>query len=337
MDVNLLKKFYRGKCSEEEAQRVISWFSSKEEKESLLEQLQSTWEQFEEPEDEALLGYHSTNTLQAIQSRIRKEESLAEGDKNVRYLNINRYYNTKIAAIILLAVGISFIMQILLQSAPVEVSQLLVSEAPAGQKRTIVLSDGTKITLNAGSKIFYPEQFSDGGREVALEGEAFFEVARDTLRPFTVATDQISTRVLGTSFNIKAYRDEQIIQVAVASGKVKVSQNFSKKEYYLLPGKAVSYHAEDQSIQVADFNKREVLAWKDGMLYFKDASYQDVEKALERWYGIEIQVKGDIKQEWQYSGSFQQESLENVLKSIGYVQQFSHQRTGNQVVLRFNK
>lgn len=336
MDIDLLKKFYRGACSKDEAQKVISWFSSKEHKEKLLEQLQASWEQFELPDDEILLGHYSDKILQGIHSRRRREALSVAEDQKIRYLNINRFYSLRIASIVFLAVCVSFILQIFMQPAPEEGSSLLVSEVPAGQKRTLILEDGTKITLNAGSKISYPEQFSNDKREVWLEGEAFFEVARDAERPFTVRAGAVNTRVLGTSFNIRAYRDEQHVQVAVASGKVKVSQS-DADENFLLPGKAIDYNAEKQAFRIGDFNRQEVLAWKEGTLYFKDASYKEVEKALERWYGVEISAEGEAKEDWQYSGSFQQESLKNVLRSIGYVKQFSHTQTGNQVVLKFSK
>jgi transmembrane sensor len=336
MDIDLLKKFYRGACSKDEAQKVIGWFSSKEQKEQLLEQLQTDWEQFDLPEDELLMGHHPDKVLQAIHNRRKKDARSAAEDGKVRSLNINRYYALRIASIVVLAVCVSFIMQIFLQNKPGERNSLVVSEVPAGQKKTLKLADGTKITLNAGSKISYPEQFPGDKREVWLEGEAFFEVARDTARPFTVRAGEVNTRVLGTSFNIRAYPDEQNIQVAVASGKVKVSQN-NTNEKFLLPGKAVDYSIEKQLFKVFEFDRQEVFAWKEGTLYFKDASYQEVKIALERWYGVAVYETGEAKEAWQYSGSFQQESLENVLRSIGYVKQFSHTHTGNKVVITFNK
>ncbi len=338
MDIDLLKKFYRGECSKDEVQKVISWFSSKEQKEELLEQLQVAWEQYDFFEDEVLTGHNSAKILQGINNRRRQDKAVVpvKEDQKVRYLSINRFYALRVASIVILAVCVSFIIQIFLQDMPKEGSCLVVAEVPAGQKRIIRLEDGTEITLNGGSKISYPEPFEKDKREVSLEGEAFFEVARDVDRPFTVSSGELNTKVLGTSFNVKAYRGEQRIKVAVASGKVKVSRK-DKGEHFLLPGKSIDYNTENQLFKVGVFDEQEVFAWKEGTLYFKNASYEEVKTAIERWYGVTVRAKGEVGKEWQYSGRFYQESLGNVLRSIGYVKQFSYTKAGNCVVLTFDK
>lgn len=343
MDTNLLQKFYKGTCTEEEAQKVINWFSSKEDKEMLLNQLQADWQDFDIPEEEVTAeeihdGYHPDRVLHTIHTRLREEADSEAGDHTIKPINTNRFYCLRVAAIMVLAFGLSFLMQKMMPAEHVsEINSYVVKEVPMGQKQTIMLADGTKVILNADSRLSYPEAFLENKREVRLEGEAFFEVARDEKRPFTISSGDVCTTVLGTSFNVKAYKDEQDITVSVASGKVKVNKvNHADQAHYLSPGREAIYQLDKQSFTVQDFEAKETLAWKEGILYFKDATFEEVKKALERWYGVEIQVIGRDSQDWQYSGAFHRQSLENVLLSIGYVKYFTYAMDGKQVKIIFN-
>lgn len=333
MKINLLQKFYKGECSEEEVQEVVNSFASKEQKEALLEQLKADWDQFDVSEEETYTGYNPDKVLQGIHARLRQDSILAGDEHKEKSININRFFFLRVASIVILIIFSAFIIQTLISNPQLENDSYLVKEVPAGQRRTIMLEDGTKVILNAGSKLSYPEKFLKDKREIVLEGEAFFEVARDTSRPFIVASGEVFTTVLGTSFNIRAYQDEQNVQVAVASGKVKV--NHGEENCYLLPGKAVNYDAEDNTLAVLDFKQEEVLSWKEGIIYFKDASFEEVVKTLERWYGVEIEAVGRGSQNWQYTGVFKLQSLENVLLSIGYVKHFNYKLKGNRVEIIF--
>lgn len=337
MDIWLLEKFYRGACSKEEAREVLSWFDAGNNKEKVLDHLHARWQEFEEPK-EAIPQHDPGALLDNIHARLRKEGEI-EGKKGaVKPINMNRFYFLRVAAIMLLAFVLSFLVQKMMPAKHVsKISSLLIKKIPKGQKQTIMLADGTKVTLNADSRLSYPEAFSENKREVTLEGEAFFEVARDEKRPFTISSGDICTTVLGTSFNVKAYQQEQDISVSVASGKVKVHRlGLTDQAYYLSPGREAVYQPDQQSFIVQDFEAKETLAWKEGVLYFKDATFEEVKKALERWYGVDIQVAGSSHQDWQYSGTFKRQSLENVLLSIGYVKHFTYEIDGEQVKITFN-
>jgi transmembrane sensor len=334
MDIKLLQKFYRGECSQEEVQEVLGWFSSKAEKDAMMDQLKVDWTEFRVSEDTDFKSYKPAEVLGKIHDRIREEDY---HEKPVISINRNSYYSIRVASIIVLAICASFLWHFMetAVSSNAEEGQIVVNKTPNGERRTVILEDGTEITLNAGSKLTYPAQFSSDKREIFLEGEAFFEVARDESRPFIVVTGDIQTTVLGTSFNVKAWEEE--IEIAVASGKVKVSHQ--KEKYFLLPGKAVLYKEGNPSLSLFEFNEKEVLSWREGILYFREASYEEVEKKLERWYGIKIESvgRGDngCNKDWQYTGSFERQSLDNVLLSIGYVKNFSYVIEGNLVKIKF--
>ncbi|MEQ8523620.1 FecR domain-containing protein [Gracilimonas sp.] len=194
-----------------------------------------------------------------------------------------------------------------------------------GQTSTFRFNDGSIITLNGGSTLRYPEQFDPAKREVYLEGEAFFDIASDKNRPFIVHVGNTTTQVLGTSFNIKAYNNDEMMQVTVVEGKVGVSgRTVYKKENITEPvilkeNQWATYHHSGQLLEQGEGNVWEQIAWKDQVLIFNDKPFSDVAKMLERWYGVEIILKGEQLQNTKLKGEHKNMSLERVLESIQFI------------------
>ena len=333
MNLHLLRKFYQGKCSSEERAIVMRWLEEEGQDESFMLQLAEYWDAYQEtPED-----HNAPSILKNIQDRIQREEQdqplFAE---SVPTSLKKKVFSTwlKVAAMLIIGFGISWISyQLVSEEAPsTPILSTIQKEVVRGQKLKVTLEDGTQVFLNSESSLTYPQNFSTDKREVTLVGEAFFEVARDTSRPFTINAQDIEVSVLGTSFNINAYEGDSAISVAVATGKVKVNQT-SQHTYFLEPGKELLYLPNSDHFEVNDFDMMERLSWKDGILYFKDASIQEVKKTLERWYGVEITIHGDPQDSWQYSGVFERQSLENVLEGMSYVQRFDYKIEKKQVTI----
>jgi transmembrane sensor len=155
-------------------------------------------------------------------------------------------------------------------------------EVPFGKKTKVVLSDGTQIWINAGSKLTYPSQFGSSKREVSLEGEAFFEVAPQAQRPFIVHSGKLSVNVLGTEFNVNTFGSS--FQTALVSGKVKLQAG--TKSLVLLPGELGSYHDQSAGLSKKESNLREYTAWKDKEIYFDNGRLGDIASRLEREYDL---------------------------------------------------
>ncbi|MEQ6120623.1 FecR domain-containing protein [Reichenbachiella sp. MALMAid0571] len=212
-------------------------------------------------------------------------------------------------------------------------------KAALGQKITLTLADGTNIKLNAGSHISYPDKFSSDKREVILTGEAFFKVTPNADAPFIVRTGNISTTVLGTSFNINAYPEKDQVQVAVVEGKVKVNTHDPKKnidaEVYLTHDELASVPKNESEILVTPFEASELLAWKDGILHFGRSDFKEVVKHLERWYGVKFTIRKNkkIDPEWRFSGKFENKSLEYILDVFSYPERFSFRIDGSKVTI----
>jgi ferric-dicitrate binding protein FerR (iron transport regulator) len=213
-------------------------------------------------------------------------------------------------------------------------------ESGYGKKTTFTLDDGSKVFLNAGSSLSYPEKFDASVREVVLKGEAFFDVARNVNQPFLVRSENVTTEVLGTSFNVQAFPGQRIC-VTVASGKVRVEAVHNSGAGGPPPqAERVLLNPKEQAVFVNnELSKSEVdtarfLAWKRNILRFDDVSLAQVVKALERWYNIDITFSNEEILNCRINGQFKEQSLESVLNSIQYMYNIDYRyRTQNQIVL----
>lgn len=202
-----------------------------------------------------------------------------------------------------------------------------------GMKSQITLADGTLVMLNAGSKLRYLSSFSSASRDVYLEGEAFFDVAKDSERPFNVYTGDVVTTAIGTAFNINSYQDgENGISVALVKGKVRVKKTdlqtdalAGDKEYILLPGRKAQYDPQSKTFSLSDFDVNAETAWKEGNLLFANAEAPEVFTRLERWYGVKIKFQNASSKRINYSAEFKQQNIHQVLTSLSFTLAFDYE------------
>lgn len=212
----------------------------------------------------------------------------------------------RIAAILLLSFGLGW----WLSPAPVPLSPGKVAKntiwvekaTQPGEKLQVTLGDGSRVWLNANSRLLFPEKFDSLERRVRLVGEAYFEVEKDSLRPFHVKTNGLVTTVLGTTFNI-ANREGSEIAISLVSGAVKVTKESLEDPVWLEPGQALHHNTETGRNRLGTFDPTMVLAWKDGWIRFDRATLYNVRQTLENWYGVEIIVQGREPVSWQFSGN----------------------------------
>ena len=168
---------------------------------------------------------------------------------------------------------------------------------PKGRKTSLLLADGTKVWLNAASSLRYPASFAGKERSVEITGEAYFEVAKNAAMPFVVkktGTDY-RIRVLGTSFNVNAYDDEEAITTTLLEGSVKIQKGMNGNA--LRPGQqALVANGNDKIEILPDANIAQVMAWKNGIFRFDRADIHTVMRQIARWYDVEVEYKGNITQ-----------------------------------------
>ena len=188
---------------------------------------------------------------------------------------------------------------------------------PSGSRQQVQLSDGTKIFLNAGSQLRYPTRFNQAQRQVFLEGEGYFEVASDTTKPFIIESGALTTQVLGTRFNLKAYPGDSTSKVTVVSGRVQVSHPATSQHTVLQPGQQAIYAAHQYTLTKTTVpNARASKAWTNGILIFNDTPLPEVIQALNRKYNVHIRVANDKLRHCRIFGTFKQTSLEATLEIV---------------------
>ncbi|MBC5621965.1 MULTISPECIES: FecR domain-containing protein [Butyricimonas] len=157
---------------------------------------------------------------------------------------------------------------------------------PRGSEYNIVLADGTKVFLNAGSEISYPVVFAGDKREVKLKGEAYFEVRKDERRPFFVQAGDVQIQVLGTSFNVTAYPGRGRIETTLEEGKIQLTDGRESVE--VSPGKQAIYDIEDGRFEVKQVDTKLYTAWKDGYYKFDQMTLEDIMETLALWYDLNV-------------------------------------------------
>jgi ferric-dicitrate binding protein FerR (iron transport regulator) len=187
--------------------------------------------------------------------------------------------------------------------------------------------------LNSLTTLKYPEQFSDSVRRVELAGEAFFKVKRDVNRAFVVGTGRISTRVLGTSFNIRNNKGEENILIALLSGRVNIQT--PAQSFTLEKGDMAVFDRETETTNLKQWDYVKDFGWKDGILYFDRATMVEIAGKLEDWYGVNITIIGKNHKRGHFTGSFNNESLKNVLESLSFTFDFSYKWEGDNVSIHF--
>jgi ferric-dicitrate binding protein FerR (iron transport regulator) len=188
-----------------------------------------------------------------------------------------------------------------------------------GEKIIVTLLDGTKITLDADSRLKYPVHFGEASREVSLEGEAYFEVTHDAHKPFVVHTANISTTDLGTKFNINAFPDEENIIISLEEGKVKVSTSETgakKEDVVLAPTQQLIYNKEKETNNVEQFDLQKAIGWKDNILIFENEPLSKVLISLERSFGVKFELANQSFAHSIIKANFKNESLWTVIKVI---------------------
>lgn len=210
---------------------------------------------------------------------------------------------------------------------------------PFGKKSQLLLEDGTKVWLNAGSRMAFPTKFSGKKREVFLEGEAYFEVAHNKDFPFQVNTGEIAIKVLGTKFNLSAYKTDKVVETILLEGKVGISERsalgFIKHETILAPNQKASFDKTDKSISVNNEPDVEfAIAWTEGWFKFSHQSLDDVLNKLQRYYNIQFVFDSDFSTADLITGKLDlKDSINQVMTALSDVAKIQYRVNGNQIYI----
>lgn len=190
-------------------------------------------------------------------------------------------------------------------------------QIPRGGEYFLTLADGTEVWLNAETEIRYPVQFTGNKRVVYLDGEAYFTVAPDKKKPFTVVSTHASVSVLGTQFNFRAYPDEQDVQTTLVSGSVIMQSEKYKQQIKLVPGEQGVLEKRSANLTKQEVNTYLYTAWKDGRFAFRDARLEDLFNILARWYDLSIFYQSPEAKDIRFTGDLNKtDDFKSILKII---------------------
>ena len=326
----LIIRFLKQEISEDELRYLETWLAENEEHKSQFFELKNVSDLF----DHSIVTSNNAD-WQKMYDRIRK---LSEGVPLQNESRILKYVAVAVLALGLGWGGGSF------YSTPVvheeNVFALNEIHVPKGGRiNTVVLSDGTKVILNAGTTFKYPNLFNEKNRKVYLDGEAYFDVVTNKEKPFIVKLNRQEIKVLGTTFNVQAYSEDSCSLVTLLSGQVSLetfNEMGEKADHALLaPNQSALTDNRKGSISLTNVDPSLVNAWIKGIYKFKDEPLSTIVKRLENYYNIHIHLGNSQLGQIRYTGTFSlDQDILDVFRIIDHEKQFVFTRTGNDLYIK---
>jgi ferric-dicitrate binding protein FerR (iron transport regulator) len=293
----LIVRFISGEATSEEIEKLFEWVEKDERHHRILMERLEAWHANHSYPHEFNLSRGLNLLNEQIGARV---QPLAR-----------KYVWWRAAAALLFIVTSSLLVYQLTVKSSAE-AELTKYHAPADKQLSITLGDGTRITLNGGATVWSPKEFSGESRKVKVTGEVYFEVARNPQKPFVIITDQVETRVLGTSFNMKS--DAAGVVVTVVEGKVQVSYRNTTEVLTARQKATCDFRMSTLRVDTADLSHE--LAWKYGVLKFNDHTLGQVVFTLEKQYGVSIRFSHESQKKCLFSGSISNQSVDKILAAI---------------------
>ncbi len=349
MDRHLIERFLQGNFTEQDQQKVYNWLADRNKEHEANALLKRHWETVDK--QKTLVDVDLKNIYQQILHEIEEEQVIRMLEDNAVVATESESHRwtpwmtvLKYAAIVVMAFGLGyFVFQATgsyTDKAADSAAVRYEKSTSRGQKSHFILKDGSKIAMNAETKIVYDAGYGVTNRKLTLTGEAFFEVAKNEDLPFQVEANNTVTTALGTAFNISAFDNHQPTTISLTSGKVRVISKDKNgdpgSEVSLVPGQECLMNRYDQRAIVREFDPEKILSWKNNILYFDNTQMSDLIERLERWYNVEVVVVNEERmEEVRGTGQFENESLENVLRVLSYSLQFEYKQKGDTVTITF--
>ncbi|MDN3690518.1 FecR family protein [Cyclobacterium jeungdonense] len=296
--------------------------------------IQQTWKVIDQALDEIQQENQSKKVIPLDSSTTLRRFEKSQGRGYSRSLQLYR-----LAGILVIVFTLSFLIHFYLaEPIPAQVEIPVEYEehsTPPGVKSNLTLQDGSKVILNSGSSLRYIKNFEPHRRVLELRGEAFFEVANDQDRPFTVKTGPVTTTALGTSFNIKSYENESL-DISLVTGLVVVNHDsIPSQQVNLRKGEGLQIDLKGERLERVRFDENRVLAWTDKTIVFDRSPMPEIKRVLENWYGVTIRFSNPPRKDLEVSGRFHNQTLENVLEGLSYSARFDFRIDKDQVTLNF--
>ncbi len=309
IDSKILSRYLDGSYSPDDYQQLKSWFEKQDSTEALDALIQKNWQEFEEQ----IPGKNLDFILQKVQRQIYLNEK-----KQTKSL---WHFYRQVAAVLLFPI-LLLTAYLFLNNQQAPDTAWAEIHSPIGARTQFQLPDGSSGWLNSGSTIHYPVNFTN--RQVKVTGEAFFDVKPSSKNKFVVQTPALEITVLGTKFNVSAYSEDDFTEVVLEEGSVKLDGKGSTFSESLSPDERFVFDAEQKTGRIVPVDASLHSAWKEGKLVFRDEPLSSVLKDMERWYNVRFVMEDEQLQNHLYQATFQNETLEEVLKLLAFTAPISY-------------
>lgn len=321
----LITRHLAGEATHEEERRLQDWIAISEENKSLFAQMKRAYE---------LGGQYNPRQSRDLKIDVEEEwnrfEQRVENDSRIKAIpssDASGFSLWKIAAALLLIVSSGLVINYFVQQ------NKQVTFTASSRVQRIVLPDGTHVSLNRNSELSYDPSFGKEMRAVTLSGEAFFDVQPDPHKRFVIAVGEAEVSVLGTSFNVQGYEDQQEVEIVVETGVVKLKAVAIDEGVELRAGEKGVYRKNRQDVQKQRNNDINYLAWKTGKIIFEKMSLVEVIGVLMKVYDVEIVLPPTLSPDCEVTVTFEGQSLEAVLAVLESTLDLTYQREGNKIVI----
>lgn len=294
LNEDIIIRYLENRCSEEDFVLINEWMKESDENAGELFRMEEIYQLGKFPFEEENLVVRAERRLG------RRLEQENQKKQEVFKLRSVLRYAAAIVGVMVLAAGLAYWFRN-------KAEELVVASAAHGQVREMLLPDGTKVWLNQSSVLKYPRAFEGKERHVYLDGEAYFEVARNHEKPFMVKSPAMDVRVLGTSFNIKCRPDNSFAETTLIEGEVEVKDKSDKGRITLLPGQKAVLNRVTGRMQVKQVDPKMEIVWHNDLIPFEKSSIFQIAAALERFYGVKIILSPDVDSTNTYSGVLKKE------------------------------
>lgn len=337
MDWDLILRYLEGTCSPKDNHKIQEWLASRAVHKKTLDQLQTIWttptSRLPKPDVEKALRNVTERVSLHTAPLGEDADNLVHFRARARSIPfIHRFPTLRIlrvaALVAVFLTGSYFTFKLLRPSSMKEIA------VANGEQRTLILPDETSVTLDSGTHFRYPRSFGDEERTVFLSGEGYFQVTADQTRPFVVHAHRAVITVLGTRFNVRAWRQNRKVIVAVAEGKVSLrSENIPKKEaeVFIEEGQMSRLGEDDIPTIPEPTNINEHLTWLQQEMLFQSVPLQEVLDQLERWYDLEFTLTDTSHADNRITVFIDRKPVDEILDMLSLVNDFEYDREGNRV------
>jgi len=318
----LIIRLLSGEADASEKEIIAGWICQSAENKKLFADLREIWlsSGIQNNADQ----YNLEAAIGKFRQQIRKEEQ-----RRTKIINFIPYLKYAAIFILALAIPISYY----LGTRNVMQSSVTTISCAFGDKTGIVLPDSSRVWLNSGSKLTFNSDFKSSGRNVQLEGEAFFSVSKDKNHPFRVKTSGLEITVLGTKFNVKAYPEENSISTTLVEGSVEVSGALQKT--LIKPNQKLVLDKESQKMRMHEqTDTSPETEWKDGRLVFRNESLAELEPKLERWFDVDIVFADERVKQRRFTGVLERESILEVVSYFDLSKLVVCRIQGNKIIIK---